>query len=207
VSTTVKQNIANARDANALAQKAGEIVTQGGAAMSRVVGTMDSIAGSSRRITDIIQVIDGIAFQTNILALNAAVEAARAGEQGRGFAVVATEVRSLAGRSAAAAREIKTLIDDSVHQVENGLSQVNQARATIDSSIEAVHRVAGLVADITHSSGEQGVAIERVAQLVLQIDEATRQNVPMAESAADSARTLEQQGRGLVRTAEVFRLN
>jgi methyl-accepting chemotaxis protein len=181
-------------------------VTQGGAAMDKVVGTMDSIASSSRKITDIIGVIDGIAFQTNILALNAAVEAARAGEQGRGFAVVASEVRSLAGRSAEAAKEIKGLIEDSVHQVENGLTQVSDARKTIDSSIEAVQRVAALVAEISNASVEQGIAIDRVAQLIVHIDEATQQNVPMAESAAQSARALEEQGRGLVRTAGVFRL-
>ena len=165
-------------------------MTQGGAAM-------DSIAASSRQITDIIGVIDGIAFQTNILALNAAVEAARAGEQGRGFAVVASEVRNLAQRSSAAAKEIKNLIEHSVQQVQSGLTQVTQARQTIDSSIDAVHRVAALVAEISHASVEQGLAIDRVAQ----------QNVPMAERAADSARTLEDQGHGLVRTAHVFRLN
>ncbi|MEI8155317.1 MAG: methyl-accepting chemotaxis protein [Burkholderiales bacterium] len=207
VSTTVQQNIDNAKAANQLVQEAGSIVTAGGAAMDMVVGTMDTIASSSRKITDIIGVIDGIAFQTNILALNAAVEAARAGEQGRGFAVVASEVRSLAGRSAAAAKEIKGLIDDSVHQVENGLTQVSDARKTIDSSIEAVQRVASLVAEIAHSSAEQGVAIDRVAHLIVDIDQATQQNVPMAESAAQSAHALEEQGRGLVRTAGVFRLN
>jgi aerotaxis receptor len=206
VSTTGKHNTNNAKTANQLVQEAGIIVSLGGAVMGKVVGTMDSIADSSRKITDIIGVIDGIAFQTNILALNAAVEAARAGEQGRGFAVVASEVRSLAKRSADAAREIKTLIEHSVQQVESGLSQVTEARKTIDSSIEAVHRVASLMADISQSSGEQGLAINRVAQLVVQIDEATQQNVPMAESAAHSARTLEEQGRGLVRTAGVFRL-
>ncbi len=206
VSTTVKHNIDNAKTANQLVQEAGTIVTEGGAAMDKVVGTMDTIASSSRKITDIIGVIDGIAFQTNILALNAAVEAARAGEQGRGFAVVASEVRSLAGRSASAAKEIKGLIDDSVHQVENGLSQVSSARKTIDASIEAVHRVASLVAEISHASMEQGIAIGRVAQLIVDIDQATQRNVPMAESAAQSARTLENQGRDLQRTAGVFRL-
>lgn len=206
ISITVKQNIDNSRSANQLIKEAGHIVTAGGAAMSKVVGTMDSIANSSRKITDIIGVIDGIAFQTNILALNAAVEAARAGEQGRGFAVVASEVRSLAQRSATAAREIKTLIDDSVHQVENGLTQVTDARKSIDSSIDAVHRVESLMNEISHASEEQGLAIDRVAQLVVQIDEATQQNVPMAESAARSARSLEDQGQGLVRTAGVFRL-
>jgi methyl-accepting chemotaxis protein len=206
VSTTVKHNIDNAKAANQLVQEAGSIATAGGAAMDKVVGTMDTIASSSRKITDIIGVIDGIAFQTNILALNAAVEAARAGEQGRGFAVVASEVRSLAGRSAAAAKEIKGLIDDSVHQVEIGLTQVSDARKTIDSSIEAVHRVASLVAEISHSSVEQGMAIDRVAHLIVEIDQATQQNVPMAESAAQSARALEEQGGDLLRTAGVFRL-
>jgi aerotaxis receptor len=206
VSTTVKHNIDNAKTANQLVQEAGSIVTAGGAAMDKVVGTMDTIASSSRKITDIIGVIDGIAFQTNILALNAAVEAARAGEQGRGFAVVASEVRSLAGRSAAAAKEIKGLIDDSVHQVETGLAQVADARHTIDASIEAVHRVAALVGEISHASVEQGMAIDRVAQLIVDIDQATQQNVPMAESAAQSARALEEQGRDLQRTAGVFRL-
>jgi aerotaxis receptor len=206
VSTTVKHNIESARIANLLVQEAGTIVTAGGAAMGQVVGTMHSIADSSKKITDIIGVIDGIAFQTNILALNAAVEAARAGEQGRGFAVVASEVRSLAKRSADAAKEIKNLIDNSVQQVESGLTQVTGARQTIDSSIAAVQRVAALMAEISHSSEEQGLAINRVAQLVVQIDEATQENVPMAERAAHSARALNEQGHELVRTADVFRL-
>ncbi|MBP6484234.1 MAG: Tar ligand binding domain-containing protein [Rhodoferax sp.] len=206
VSATVKHNIHNAISANDLVQQAGTIVTAGGAAMDNVVGTMDTIAASSRKITDIIGVIDGIAFQTNILALNAAVEAARAGEQGRGFAVVASEVRSLAGRSAAAAKEVKSLIDDSVHQVEKGLTQVGDARRIIDSSIEAVQRVASLASEISQSSIEQGTGIDRVAQLIVDIDQATQQNVPMAESAAQSARALEEQGRGLLRTAGMFRL-
>ena len=206
VSATVAQNTEHANSANHMVQAAGDVVSQGGLAVGQVVGTMDTIANSSRRITDIIGVIDGIAFQTNILALNAAVEAARAGEQGRGFAVVASEVRSLAGRSAAAAKEIKALIEDSVNQVEGGLRQVGQAQQTIDSSIEAVHSVATLMADIANASLEQGQAISRVAELVSHIDESTRQNVPMAERAAQSARALEEQGHALVRTAEVFRL-
>ncbi|MBK9443189.1 MAG: Tar ligand binding domain-containing protein [Comamonadaceae bacterium] len=206
VSAAVQQNTEHAQSANQLVQQAGTIATEGGAAISKVVGTMDTIATSSRRITDIIGVIDGIAFQTNILALNAAVEAARAGEQGRGFAVVASEVRSLAGRSAAAAKEIKALIEDSVQQIEGGLAQVNDARHTIDASIEAVHRVTALMAEITGASIEQGQAIGRVAQLIASIDEATQQNVPMAENAAQSAQALEGQGQELVRTADVFRL-
>ena len=207
VSTTVKMNVDNARAANTLAQEAGGIANQAGAAMGQVVGTMDSIARSSKMITDIISVIDGIAFQTNILALNAAVEAARAGEQGRGFAVVASEVRSLAKRSADAAKEIKTLIEDSVRQVEGGLIQVSEARETIEATIKSVGSMASIMGEILHSSDEQGVAINRVAQLVVQIDEATQQNVPIAEQAAASSRGLEEQGQALARNAGVFRLD
>ncbi len=206
VAAKVQQNTAHANSAYQLVQQAGRIVTDGGTAVGKVVGTMDSIASSSRRITDIIGVIDGIAFQTNILALNAAVEAARAGEQGRGFAVVASEVRLLASRSASAAREIKSLIEDSVKKVEDGLLQVGTARKTIDSSIMAVGQVASLMEEIVLSSKVQGEAIVRVAELVTDIDGATRQNVPLAESAAESARALELQGYELVRSADVFRL-
>jgi methyl-accepting chemotaxis protein len=206
VSTTVQQNMDNAKAANQLVQEAGDIASRAGAAMSQVVGTMDSIAGSSRKITDIIQVIDGIAFQTNILALNAAVEAARAGEQGRGFAVVASEVRSLAKRSADAAKEIKALIEGSVHQVEGGLVQVSGARETLEATISAVKHVGTLMAEILHSSDEQGAAIQRVAQLVVQIDEATQQNVPIAENAASASRSLAAHGQALERSAMVFRL-
>jgi methyl-accepting chemotaxis protein/aerotaxis receptor len=206
IATTVQKNIDNAKAANQLVREADAIANRAGAAMSQVVGTMDSIAGSSRKITDIISVIDGIAFQTNILALNAAVEAARAGEQGRGFAVVASEVRSLAKRSADAAKEIKVLIEDSVNQVQGGLTQVSGARETLEATITSVKHVGALMAEILHASDEQGLAIHRVAQLVVQIDEATQQNVPIAEQAAHASRSLAQQGEALERSAMVFRL-
>jgi methyl-accepting chemotaxis protein len=207
VSVTVKQNIDNAGMANRLAAEAGEIANRGGQAMGQVVGTMDSIAESSKRITDIISVIDGIAFQTNILALNAAVEAARAGEAGRGFAVVASEVRSLAGRSAGAAKEIKGLIDDSAHKVEAGLVQVGNARKTIDESIDAVKRVTGIMAEIAQSSQEQGKAIDRVAHLVVELDNATQETVRMVEETANTASELNHNGDVLLKGVGVFRMN
>jgi PAS domain S-box-containing protein len=206
VSAKVRKNVDNAELANRVAKDAGQVALKGGAAMGLMVGTMDSIASSSNKITEIIGVIDGIAFQTNILALNAAVEAARAGEQGKGFAVVATEVRSLAKRSAAAAKEIKLLIEDSVRQVEGGLTRVTDARATIDATIDAVKNLETIVQDIAHSSNEQGVAIDRVAVLVAQIDDATQQNVPIAAQAAASAQILASESRNLERSAAVFRL-
>lgn len=206
VSITVQHNADRAQSANTLAREAGGIANQAGVAMGQVVGTMDAIARSSKTITDIIGVIDGIAFQTNILALNAAVEAARAGEQGRGFAVVASEVRSLAHRSAKAAKEIKTLIEESVTQVEGGLTQVGGARQTIHATIDSVARMASIMEEIVNASHEQGVAVQRVAQLVVQIDQATQQNVPLAEQAAVSSERLADQALSLKRNALVFRL-
>jgi methyl-accepting chemotaxis protein len=206
VSVTVKQNIENAQKANELARQAGDIAVRGGDAMGQVVGTMDSIAESSKKITDIISVIDGIAFQTNILALNAAVEAARAGEQGRGFAVVAAEVRTLAQRSAMAAKEIKGLIDDSVHKVENGLVQVSGARQTINESIDAVKRVNGIMSEISLSSNEQGKAIDRVAHLVVQLDAATQETVRMVVESTGTADALAANGALLSRGVGAFML-
>ena len=206
VSVTAKSNTDNVKIANKLVQEAAEVVHNGGQAMVKVVETMDSIASSSKKITDIIGVINGIAFQTNILALNAAVEAARSGEHGRGFAVVASEVRLLAGRSAEAAKEIKTLIEHSYGQVEKGLDQVTQARTNIDSSIFVVNQVGKLMSSITESSNEQGIATHRVAQLVSELDAIAQLNVPIAESAAQSAIRLAEQGREMMRTVSVFRL-
>ena len=207
VAVTVKNNIDYASSANVLAQEAGSVAHDGGEAMAQVVGMMDLIAASSKRITDIIGVIDSIAFQTNILALNAAVEAARAGEEGRGFAVVAAEVRSLAQRSADAAKEIKQLIGESVLQIEGGRLQVNEARETIDATVHAVKRVAGIMAQIAESSSEQGTAIDRVAGLVVEIDDATQQNVPLAMRAAEASKALSTEARALERSAGVFRLS
>jgi methyl-accepting chemotaxis protein len=207
LTSTVKQNAENARQANQLALMASEIAVRGGSSVMEVVKTMGAINESSKEIVDIITVIDGIAFQTNILALNAAVEAARAGEQGRGFAVVATEVRSLAQRSAAAAKEIKTLINASVANVEAGTKLVDQAGATMNEVVEGVRRVTDIMAEITAASQEQSLGIEQVNQAVALMDEATQQNAALVEEAAAAAESMRGQASGLVQVVSVFKLD
>ncbi|NUU03648.1 methyl-accepting chemotaxis protein [Herbaspirillum robiniae] len=206
LTSTVKQNADNARQANQLAGSASQVAMQGGSVVGQVVQTMSSINDSSRKIVDIISVIDGIAFQTNILALNAAVEAARAGEQGRGFAVVASEVRSLAQRSAAAAKEIKTLIDDSVNKVGAGSKLVEQAGQTMTEVVESVRRVTDVVAEISAASQEQSAGIEEVNRAIALMDESTQQNAALVEQAAAAARAMQEQASGLASLVSVFRL-
>ena len=206
LTSTVKQNADNARQANQLAVTASEVAVKGGNVVSQVVDTMGAINTSSRKIVDIIGVIDGIAFQTNILALNAAVEAARAGEQGRGFAVVAAEVRNLAQRSAAAAKEIKLLIDDSVSKVGEGSSQVAQAGKTMEEIVDSVKRVTDIMAEITAASQEQTQGIEQVNQAITQMDQVTQQNAALVEEAAAAAASLQEQASGLSQVVSVFRL-
>ena len=203
---TVKQNADNARQANGLAVLASEVAVKGGAVVSQVVDTMSSINDSAKKIVDIIGVIDGIAFQTNILALNAAVEAARAGEQGRGFAVVASEVRSLAQRSAAAAKEIKTLIDDSVEKVGTGSKLVQQAGATMDEVVASVKRVTDIVGEISAASQEQSTGIEQVNQAITQMDDVTQQNAALVEEAAAASQSLQDQAAHLAQVVSVFKL-
>ena len=207
LTATVKQNADNARQANQLALTASGIASEGGQVVGQVVETMGAIDASSRKIVDIISVIDGIAFQTNILALNAAVEAARAGEQGRGFAVVATEVRSLAQRSAAAAREIKGLIGDSVEKVETGGRLVAQAGATIREVVASVQRVTDIMAEITAASNEQSAGIEQVNQAISQMDQVTQQNAALVEEAAAAAGSMQEQAATLAGVVGAFRLD
>ncbi|WP_369802416.1 methyl-accepting chemotaxis protein [Sulfuriferula sp. AH1] len=206
LTSTVKQNADNAHEANKLVATTSDIAVKGGTAVGNVVSTMSSIQDSSRKIADIIGVIDGIAFQTNILALNAAVEAARAGEQGRGFAVVATEVRSLAQRSAAAAKEIKALIDDSVEKVGLGSKLVDAAGKTMDEIVSSVKGVAGYMNDITAASQEQSAGIEEVNQAVMQMDETTQHNAALVEQAAAAAATMQDQAGKLAHLVSAFRL-
>jgi methyl-accepting chemotaxis protein len=203
---TVKANADTARQASDLAGAASAIASEGGGVVGRAVSTMDDISTSSRKIADIIGVIDGIAFQTNILALNAAVEAARAGEQGRGFAVVAGEVRTLAQRSAEAAKEIKSLINDSVERVAAGASLVGEAGKTMDSVVEQVRRVAEMINAISSASAEQDAGIGQVGHAVSQLDTVTQQNAALVEESAAAADSLNQQARRLVQAVSVFRL-
>ena len=204
--TTVRHNADNARQANTLAQGAAAVAAKGGDMVGQVVQTMKGINDSSRKIADIIGTIDGIAFQTNILALNAAVEAARAGEQGRGFAVVASEVRSLAQRSAAAAREIKTLISASVERVEQGTAQVDQAGHTMEEIVTAIQRVSAIVGEISSASVQQSSGVSQVSQAVTTMDQATQQNAALVEESAAAAESLRQQAQQLVQAVAVFRL-
>jgi methyl-accepting chemotaxis protein len=207
LTSTVRQNADNAREANALAQNASGIATRGGKVVSQVVETMASINESSKKIADIIAVIDGIAFQTNILALNAAVEAARAGEQGRGFAVVASEVRNLAQRSAAAAKEIRSLITDSVGKVATGGQLVEEAGATMQEIVQGISRVTDIMSGIASASAEQTLGIEQVNAAITQMDDVTQQNAALVEEAAAAATSLEDQAASLAQLVSTFKLD
>jgi methyl-accepting chemotaxis protein len=207
LTSTVKQNAENARQANQLAVGASDVAVKGGSVVTQVVSTMNGISESSKKIADIIGVIDGIAFQTNILALNAAVEAARAGEQGRGFAVVATEVRNLAQRSAAAAKEIKELITDSVGKVDAGSKLVDEAGKTMEEIVSSIKRVTDIMAEITAASQEQSSGIEQVNQAITQMDEVTQQNAALVEQAAAAAESMQEQAGSLVQAVAAFRLS
>ena len=207
LSATVKQNADSARQANQLAMNASTVAVQGGQVVGQVVETMKGISESSRKIAEIISVIDGIAFQTNILALNAAVEAARAGEQGRGFAVVATEVRALAGRSAEAAKEIKTLINASVERVEQGTALVDQAGTTMTELVGSIQRVADLMGEISAASVEQAAGVGQVGEAVQNMDQVTQQNAALVEEMAAAASSLRSQANELVEVVAVFKLD
>lgn len=207
LTSTVKQNAENAHQANQLAASASEVAIMGGAVVSQVVNTMGSINESARKIVDIISMIDGIAFQTNILALNAAVEAARAGEQGRGFAVVATEVRNLAQRSTAAAKEIKSLISDSLEKVEAGRKLAGEAGNTMDNVVASVKRVTDIMGEITTATQEQSNGIAQVNQAISQMDQVTQQNAALVEQAAAAADNLQEQAEELVKMVSMFKLD
>ena len=202
----MRQNADNARQANQLAQSASQVAAYGGEVVGNVVDTMQGINESSRKISDIIAVIDSIAFQTNLLALNAAVEAARAGEQGRGFAVVASEVRSLAGRSSAAAREIKSLITDSVQRVEQGAALVESAGKTMADIVSGIRQVTEVVAEITVASQEQSQGVAQVGSAVTNLDQITRQNAGLVEEMASAASSLDSKAVDLVKATSTFRL-
>jgi methyl-accepting chemotaxis protein len=207
LTSTVKQNADNARQANQLAITAADVAVKGGEVVAEVVDTMAAINDASRKVVDIISVIDGIAFQTNILALNAAVEAARAGEQGRGFAVVATEVRSLAQRSSAAAKEIKDLIGDSMSKVESGTELVGQAGKTMEEVVASIRRVTDIVAEITAASNEQSAGIEQVNQAIAQMDQVTQQNAALVEEAAAASESMHHQSQQLSQAVSEFKLS
>lgn len=204
MTVTLRNNVDSVREADALASAASQAAAEGGEAVGAVVGTMQGISAASRRIADIVGVIDGIAFQTNLLALNAAVEAARAGSQGRGFAVVAAEVRSLANRSAEAAREIKALIDDSASRVESGASQADAAGRTMTDIVERVRRVQGLISEITNATAEQSQGIAQVSTAVTQLDHMTQQNAALVEQTAAAAASMSGQAERLAEAIEVF---
>ena len=204
LSGTVAQNYESGKQATALAETAAQVAMRGGKVVAEVVDTMEAINTSSRKIADIIGIIDSIAFQTNILALNAAVEAARAGEQGRGFAVVASEVRALAGRSADAAREIKGLIAESVGNVSNGSTQVEKAGSTMDEIVVSVRRVADIMREMSEASQDQTVGIAQINQAMQQMDQVTQENAALVEEAAAAAQSLQSQAQALVQTVSVF---
>ncbi|XLZ69775.1 methyl-accepting chemotaxis protein [Massilia sp. SR12] len=206
LTSTVKLNADNAHQANRLALSASEVAARGGSVVAQVVETMGSINESSRKIVDIIGVIDSIAFQTNILALNAAVEAARAGEQGRGFAVVASEVRNLAQRSAAAARQVKDLIDSSVEKIDTGSALVGQAGATMEEIVDSIRRVTDIVGEISSATHEQTLGIEQINRAISEMDSVTQQNAALVEEASAAASAMEQQACGLARAVSVFHL-
>jgi methyl-accepting chemotaxis protein len=207
LTSTVRQNADNAREASALASTAAEVAVKGGEVVTEVVETMSSINESSKKIAEIIGVVDAIAFQTNILALNAAVEAARAGEQGRGFAVVAAEVRSLAQRSAVAAKEIKGLISDSVDKVSDGTRLVDRAGLTMGEVVASVQRVRAIVTEISTASAEQSAGIEQVNHAIARMDHATQQNAALVEEAAAAADSMQQQAQRLGTQVAVFKID
>jgi methyl-accepting chemotaxis protein len=207
LTSTVQQNADNALQANQLAQSATAVAQKGGEVVSQVVSTMGAINDSAKKIVDIISVIDGIAFQTNILALNAAVEAARAGEQGRGFAVVASEVRNLAQRSAGAAKEIKALISDSVEKVDAGSRLVDQAGTTMEEIVDSIKRVTDIMNEIAAASREQATGINQVNDAITQMDQVTQQNAALVEEAAAAAQSLQDQSVQLAKTVSTFKLD